>query len=285
MVFNCKNCDSRVEEKFKYCPNCGFELIDDSSEQEVVKVEESISCEICGEINSKQNKYCSGCGAKLPEGIIPGKLPQKSKKTTAQKKQRKPELKTEKVNQNIESFSSGKLISIFSGVLVIGFIVLYSSGVFDSSSKKGGEMMNNNLSSGVDLNNLQRINQLREKANTAPDDFETILELGHLLMDSGFFTEAISNYQKYLTKNPKNADVIIDMGVCYFELNQLDMADSIMQSALDFNPKHQIGHLNLGVVNLKKGNTEKSKDWFRKAIEINPATEYAQRARELLESH
>ncbi|MBS4014412.1 MAG: tetratricopeptide repeat protein [Bacteroidetes bacterium] len=285
MALNCKNCNNKIEEKFKFCPHCGFELIENYRENDAAKDAESFSCEVCGEINSPDNQFCSGCGAKLPGDIIPEKLTQKSKKVTTQKKQRKPALKTEKVNQNTDSFSPGKLISIFSGVLVIGLVVLYSSGVFDSSVKKSDALMSNNLSSGVDLNNLQRINQLRESVKTNPDDLEMVLELGHLLMDSGFFTEAISIYQKYLTKDPKNADVIVDMGVCYFELNQLEIADSVMQSALVFNPQHQIGHLNLGVVNLKRGNTEKSKEWFRKAIEINPATEYAQRAKQLLESH
>lgn len=285
MSLHCSNCNGTLDSRFKFCPHCGVVLnIVNSSKEEI---DSFLICNVCGETNDKSNQFCSGCGAKLSlKGIDKAELTSRKNKKKDNVKRSSKKEKQDLINtEDTGTFSSGKIIVLFSGILAIGLIILYSAGIFDSSVKQSGEVLNQNFSSGVDLNNVQKINQLREKAKANPDDYKTVLELGHLLMDSGFFTEAITNYEKYIAKHPEDADVIIDMGVCYFEMNQLDRADSIMKSALVFNPGHQIGHLNIGVVNLKKGNSETAKEWFRKTIEINPATEHAQRAKQLLESH
>jgi tetratricopeptide (TPR) repeat protein len=143
----------------------------------------------------------------------------------------------------------------------------------------------NRLSSGVNLNNMQMINDLEAKIKQNLEDYKSLLELAHLKNDSGLFEAAIQNYKTYLDKNPKDADARVDMGVCYFNLQDYSSAIKEMETALTYVPNHQIAHLNLGVVNLSAGNIEKSKEWLKKAYDLNPTSEVGKKAEQLLNNH
>ena len=138
---------------------------------------------------------------------------------------------------------------------------------------------------GVDLANLEEINQLEEKLKANPEDMESTLHLSHLLQDAGFYDKAIASYKKYLEKNPKNADARVDMAICYYNLNDYTNAIIEMETAIKYQPSHQLAHLNLGIVNLAAQNVDASKAWFRKAVELDPNSEAGKRAQELLNSH
>jgi len=114
---------------------------------------------------------------------------------------------------------------------------------------------------------------------------ELLLQLAHLRNDSGFFQQAINNYQTYLEKKPNDVDARIDMGVCYYNLKNFKKAIEEMEKAVKIKPNHQIGLLNLGVVNLTAGNAAKSAEWLKKAIKVNPNSEFGKRAQELLNAH
>ena len=145
--------------------------------------------------------------------------------------------------------------------------------------------MQPNTNSGVNLNNMQMINDLEAKIKQNPEDYKSLLELAHLKNDSGLFEAAIQNYKTYLDKNPKDADARVDMGVCYFNLRDYPNAIKEMETALTYVPNHQIAHLNLGVVNLSAGNIEKSKEWLKKAYDLNPTSEVGKKAEQLLNNH
>jgi tetratricopeptide (TPR) repeat protein len=147
-------------------------------------------------------------------------------------------------------------------------------------------MVNEQTSTGgVDLANLEEISQLEEKIKANPEDMESILHLSHLLQDSGLYEKAITNYKKYLEKNPKNADARVDMAICYYNLNDYTSAINEMETAIKYQPSHQLAHLNLGIVNLAAQNIDASKSWFRKTFELDPNSEAGKRAQELLNSH
>lgn len=232
-----------------------------------------MKCSNCGYDKILNNfKYCPLCGTALV-----------SKKTNKNKT-------VDQVNTKEEKKLNPKTIYgiLFGSVLVI-FMILYISGVFDQPKLPQSQNMNFNSNqmnnSGVDLSAVQKINELEAKVKSNPNDHQTLLELAHLRMDSGFYEQAIQNYKTYLEHHPDDADVRVDMGVCYFNLKDFDTALKEMEKALQYNPKHQIAHLNLGVVNLNMGNLEKAKEWFRKTVELNPNTDAAKRAQQLLTTH
>ncbi len=254
------------------------------------------------------SKVCKYCGAVLKgnqvEKIVkqtkspqeeksPGKRPLNAKtKRTRTKKgntgQNKLKATADKkaAPAKPKELNQKKLLMIFGGVIVIIFIILWSSGVLSSNEPEvTAQTQVTGQSSGVDLNNIQRINELEAQVKNNPDDTASLLELAHLKNDSGLYEQAITDYQKYLEKNPSDADARIDMGVCYYNLHNYDEAVKQMEKALKYSPQHQIGYLNLGIVNLTAGNFEKSQEWLKKAVQIDPNSEVGKKAQELLESH
>jgi tetratricopeptide (TPR) repeat protein len=307
----CTQCGFEVVKNFKYCPECGAEIITSDKENVTGGVQTNlrnsittenaniIICDNCGDENSSDENVCSGCGIKLKGIRTKGKVKASKdeitqpKKLSLQQKSKSSKKKTKadqkiKIRKEEKELDPKKIYLIAAVIGIFILVILYSSGVFDSnvattSSFSTGNDQSSN--SGVDLSNIQKINELEEKLSTNPDDTNTLIQLANLKFDSGFFDKAIPLYQRYLKIIPSNSDARIDMGVCYFNIGDYDTAILEMKKALEFEPGHQIGHLNLGVVNLTAGNVDEAKNWFQKAIELGPDTDVGKRAKDLLNLH
>lgn len=288
----CPECGEELKNSPKFCPNCGSKLYQRTEEQvknrgEITPANNRvIICPVCGEENSADAFECVSCGAVLGKGKRPRS--DKKQKPSADKKQKTFDRKDIKGSAPVktDNLDRNKIIFVSIGIVAVLLLVMYISGIFDSVSK---DVTNQNVqqdgSSGVNLNNVQKINELEAQVKSNPSDTKLLLELAHLENDSGLLDQAILDYRKYLQTNPKDADARIDMGVCYYKQKQYDQAIAEMKEALKYSPDHQIGHLNLGIVNLAAGNIEESKRWLTKAVEINPNSEIGKRAQELLQSH
>ena len=299
MVKFCPSCGTKLEQEYNFCPSCGFDLrkvaeAENPKEEPIeTDTETIIICDTCGEENSPGNKICQYCGAPL-KGSNVDKVVVKEKKTVKEKqrepKTRQAKLKTTSVKTpppaKTKELDQKKLLLIFGGVIIVIVIILWSSGVLNSNEpEQVGQNQVTDQNSGVDLNNIQKINALETEVKNNPDDTAKLLELAHLKNDSGLYEQAIVDYQKYLEKVPSNPDARIDMGVCYYNLKNYDEAIKQMEKALKYSPEHQIGYLNLGIVNLTAGNFEKSQEWLKKAVQIDPTSEIGKKAQELLDSH
>ena len=172
-------------------------------------------------------------------------------------------------------------------MIIVGSVILFSAGVFDEpvSNVVINQAPQEHFHNGADMSELAQINSLREQIEANPNDYHKMLELAHLLNDSGFYEEAIKWYDKYLGSHNNDADVYVDRGVCYYQLNQLDKAIDSMEKGIKINPQHQTAHFNLGVVNLAKNNIDAAISWWQKAIELNPNTDIANKSRELIQKN
>ena len=231
-------------------------------------------CNECGYKFDKEFKFCPECGTKVQTTKNnKNNYSVKDKVTSDQEKRLDP-----KVLYGI----------LISGIIII-ILILLTSGLLDSTPVPNLPVNQNqqetNISSGVNLNNMQALNDLEAKIKQNPEDYTSLLQLAHLKNDSGLFEAAIQNYKTYLAKNPKDADARVDMGVCYFNLKDFTNAIKEMETAIKYVPNHQIAHLNLGVVNLSAGNLEKSKEWLKKAYDLNPTSEVGIKAQQLLSNH
>ncbi len=231
-------------------------------------------CNECGYKFDKEFKFCPECGTKVQTTKNnKNNYSVKDKVTSDQEKRLDP-----KVLYGI----------LISGIVII-ILILLTSGLLDSTPVPNLPVNQNqqetNISSGVNLNNMQALNDLEAKIKQNPEDYTSLLQLAHLKNDSGLFEAAIQNYKTYLAKNPKDADARVDMGVCYYNLKDFTNAIKEMETALNYAPNHQIAHLNLGVVNLSAGNLEKSKEWLKKAYDLNPTSEVGIKAQQLLSNH
>lgn len=230
-------------------------------------------CKECGYKFDGNYKFCPECGTKISG----------SKEHKHSKHDSNSTLQSDGKNLNPKI-----IYGIITGGIVVIAIIIFTSGILDSPTvvntpvEQNQQQMGN---SGVNLNNIQMINDLEAKLKQNPEDDKSLLELAHLKNDSGLFDAAILNYKTYLEKNPKDADARVDMGVCYFNLQDFTNAIKEMETALKYVPNHQIAHLNLGVVNLSAGNLEKSKEWLQKAFELNPTNEIGKKAEQLLKNH
>jgi cytochrome c-type biogenesis protein CcmH/NrfG len=233
-------------------------------------------------------KFCNQCGAKL-EGSY-NYCPECGAKISGSKNQKHNHQNQKPVTANGEKNLNPKILYgiLIGGILLIAIIILFS-GILDSEpvveNQIGQTQQQMNGQSGVNLNNMQMINDLEAKVKANPEDYASLLQLAHLRNDSGLFEAAISDYKTYLGKNVKDADARVDMGVCYFNLKDYPNAIKEMETALKYVPNHQIAQLNLGVVNLAAGNLEKSKEWLQKAYDINPTNEIGKKAEQLLKNH
>jgi len=231
-------------------------------------------CNECGYKFEKEYKFCPECGVK-----VSGSKHSNSKIADSKV-----------VIENGDKTLNPKVLY---GILIGGFavivVIILTSGILDSThvtqTAMNQDQVRPNTNSGVNLNNMQLINDLEAKIKQNPEDYKSLLELAHLKNDSGLFDAAIVNYKTYLEKNPKDADARVDMGVCYFNLQDFPNAIKEMETALKYVPDHQIAHLNLGVVNLSAGNIDVSKQWLKKAYDLNPTSEVGKKAEQLLNNH
>jgi tetratricopeptide (TPR) repeat protein len=249
---------------------------------------ENLICTNCGESLNARDNFCSSCGA----SVIKPKEMDDSKKSIPNEKRNKKSLRGKGLeNKNIGSnpdqkkISTVKIVYLAFFFVVIALVIVYSSGSFDKPGiSAAAQSSENDVHKGVDLQYLQRINTLEEEFKINPDDSK-LLELAHLLNDSGLKEKAIEKYQTYLKSNPKDADVLVDMGVCFFELGKNEEALRFMKDALKYQPKHQIAHLNLGIVSLSANLHDEAVDWWKKAVELDPSNSIGKRAQELINSH
>lgn len=287
---NCVECGYKIEGEFKFCPNCGSQLILDGTDLEsrAKRIDNVFICKNCGEENSTESLTCFSCGMPLKSG----KEIKQAQLNYEKKQNRQKEIHTtdssmrSKIKANEKVIDNKKILLISSFVIIVFVFALIVTGVFNPEIQHSATQMNNeSKGTGVDLSVMNEINDLENKIRANPNDFESTLHLAHLLQDSRFFEKAISNYKKYLAKYPDNSDARVDMGICFYNLGDYTNAISEMETALKYDPKHQIAHLNLGIVNLTAGNIEVSKEWFKKAVELNPDSEAGKKAQQLLTSH
>ncbi|MCF8414131.1 MAG: tetratricopeptide repeat protein [Melioribacteraceae bacterium] len=236
-----------------------------------------VYCNHCGAENSEHAKFCSECGKKIERVQVKGKRKSGTAADSAAKS-----------NQNKSISTSNVLLYVY-GLLIIGIVYLFAIGLFDSiepdSSAAGQGNVSSDPHSGINMNSFQKISDLEQRVAANPSDHTSILELAHLLNDSGLYEKAIQRYKEYLATHPDNTDVLVDMGVCYFSLADYKNATTAMQKAISINPKHQIGHFNLGIVSFAQNKTAEAINWWEKAIALNPGTDIAAKAKELIDQN
>lgn len=301
MINHCTECGYKIQTGFKFCPNCGYDLT--SIENNSIKAEnyyettEVMICSNCGDENPSESLICSSCGISLKKekyktSTISTKKNVKLEIKSENKKELKSSLQKNKkqTKQPVteeKNLDAKKIYAFIGGAIAIVFVVLLLSGTINLSADKAPipQVNQQNLGSGINLNELPRINELKSLIEKQPNNAALLLELANLQFDSGFFEEASRNYSKYLQLEPQNADARIDMAVCYYKMGQFDKAEAEVVEALKYSPNHQTGYLNLGIINLAKQNIDKAKEWFNKTIEINPNTDVAKKAKSLLQTH
>lgn len=316
---NCPNCGNKLEAEHNFCPSCGYDIREndqpetDAADAAAVRTEDFVICDICGEETPAGSGNCESCGVKLtgkekgaekkaakPAAERPAELQKEIKKNTesnirpkqtaqkaaGQKKTVRPAAASQsQVLQSGKSLNTKMLGIILGGLFVLGALILYLAGVFDSPVHEQAQGdMSGNQQGQMNLGAVQELDAMEGELRKDTANYPLMLDLAHKLNDNGFKEKAINYYNRYLGKYPANTDVLVDRGVCYFELRQFNQAKQSMIKAWKLNPRHQIANFNLGIVYSQSGGPDSAKIWWARAAEIDPNSEIGRKSKELLVS-
>lgn len=128
--------------------------------------------------------------------------------------------------------------------------------------------------------------QQPNQAATMPlgDDFNSIVQRGHQLMDSRQFGQAIPMYERALTLDSLQPDIMVDLGACYHAVGNNEEATFQFRRALAQQPNHAIAIFNMGVVAITVSDTAAARQWWAKFLEVAPDSPQAPTVRERLKN-
>lgn len=117
------------------------------------------------------------------------------------------------------------------------------------------------------------INALRETIRAAdllPDDAETQLKAGAVLLAAAQFEDARSRADKVLTQNSSNVSALILRANALAGLNQLDDALRDAEEAVRADSDRGTPYSLLGSMHLLRGEKKEAEEAFLKALEVDP---------------
>ncbi len=284
----CPSCSKEIALGDKFCSSCGTKLTWNESvaeQKETANVESGslITCQMCGFQNKPESLNCESCG--VPTGSEVAKAVESTKSTeNVPATEKTPPLKT---------LQSWKITVAMAAVFIIVLVLLQSSEEkIEPTPKQVAPMQRQQPA--VPQEMLQEVQALEDAVQKNPDDMQTQLRFANRLQDVRMFSRAVTEYQKYLEKNPTDPNARVDLGVSYFELSLIDSvkhheylmsAEKEMETALQHDPKHQLGYFNLGIVSLHMGNMDKAKSWFQQCATLDSTTETGMKAKMLIQQH
>jgi len=139
------------------------------------------------------------------------------------------------------------------------------------------------------LNNLVLLYQAQGKYAEAEPLYKRLLEIAVDFKEAQFISytyrgishlekeqidDAISDFNKAIELNPRNAAAYISRGIAYYKQGQIDQAISDYDKAIEINPEYAEAYYNRGNAFGKQGQFDQAISDYNKAIEINP--EYAE---------
>jgi tetratricopeptide (TPR) repeat protein len=104
-----------------------------------------------------------------------------------------------------------------------------------------------------------------------PETFpKAYVQLGVFYVQEGRLDEAIQQYKKALSINPRYDEAHNNLGFVYINKGMFDEAIEELETTLTINPNLMEAHINLGLVYSKKGMPSEAIEEYKKALKINP---------------
>lgn len=118
---------------------------------------------------------------------------------------------------------------------------------------------------------LAQINELKERVQKDPKDFEAWARLGNIYQDAGMMQPAISFYEKASALKPDDANVLTDMGICYQEQSQYDKSLELFERAQKADASNWQSLYNIVVVaGLRMGRIDRAEAAFTRLQQVKP---------------
>ena len=302
----CAYCNAELRLGDKFCGSCGkpVELSDSSTtvggtDQDSASRSEQLelTCESCGTVNKPWTEFCRSCGSDLR----PHSVTASGKKSAAPRQARKDQQSAPKEIKQHSFLGFWKpavaLVIIIIAAVVLDIYVSKENIPQQVAQQEQTSVPQQPVSANMAV--IPQIEDMERQLKANPDNVGMTLQLANFLSDNRFYDKAITYYQSYLQKKPKDTNALVDMGICYKEIAQYDNATRQMKKALDYEPTHLFATFNLGIVSLDEGKMymdqgkmdkaneliKESNDWFNKTVALAPTSEVGKRAQQLLSQH
>jgi len=111
---------------------------------------------------------------------------------------------------------------------------------------------------------------LRKATDIAPDYHQAQSNLGHMLIDNGKSTEAITTFQTVLSLKPDDDDAYFGLGRAYMHIGDIASAADAYRKSIELNPELPGTHMSLAHMLKTLGNQADALTHYRKAIQLKP---------------
>jgi predicted negative regulator of RcsB-dependent stress response len=301
----CPYCNAELRWGDKFCGNCGKQIEwSDAEQPQPGEAQESspqsdqvdLTCPSCGTVNKPGSERCKTCGSDLRIHSRPV-----TAASSAAPKQGKREVRSTKKELKTPSFLNSWKPAVALVVVIVAAVLIqnYVEKANVSAQAPQEQTTVPQQPATANMAAIPQIQQMEQQVKANPADLGLTLQLANFLSDNRFYDKAISYYQAYLKKKPKDTNARVDMGICYKEIGEYDTAMQEMKQALKYDPTHLFATFNLGIVALDKGKMymdqgqmdkaneliKESNDWFKKTVALAPTSEVGKRAQQLLSQH
>lgn len=169
--------------------------------------------------------------------------------------------------QKLEFMASGD--RYFSESKYAEAIIAYRSAIqLDGSFGEGHRKLANSYVMSNDLANGAR--EYIRAADLLPDNLETQLEAGKMLLLAGMYPEAKERASKVLDREPTNVDALTLLGNSLAGMKDLDGAIATVEEAIANDPKRTLSYTNLGAIQSAKGDASAAEAAFKSAVDTAP---------------
>jgi tetratricopeptide (TPR) repeat protein len=118
---------------------------------------------------------------------------------------------------------------------------------------------------------LARADQcFRRAIELAPDDLQSLAELGDLQLDMGKATDAEQTFRELRRRSPGLLTASVNLGSALMAQNRLDEATASLNEALKIDPFCVQAMSNLGAISIKKKDIPEAQRLLERALEFDP---------------
>lgn len=107
-------------------------------------------------------------------------------------------------------------------------------------------------------------------ADLLPDNDQAQIEAGRVLVNNGYYKEAIARARTVLKRNRNNVDALIVLGNALAGMKSYDDAAGVAEQAIRVDPERAGVYSTLGVFELAQGNADSAEAAFTKATALAP---------------
>jgi tetratricopeptide (TPR) repeat protein len=129
----------------------------------------------------------------------------------------------------------------------------------------------------------QKMDILKKEVEANPNDTIKIREYADFMAAAHRQDEAIKNYEKILSIDPKRNDVLFNLSIIYFTRQDYDNAEKYTNQILKNDKNNAQAMYNLGAIAASKGQKERAMEIWNKLISEHPGDESAELAKSSLE--